>query len=564
MSQLDYLLIFTFSTIIIVTGLAFSGTGRNMKSFFAGGGSIPWWISSLSLFMSFFSAGTFVVWGSIAYDSGLVAVTIQLTMAVSGFVIFWLIAKRWKRTGTLTVAQYITERFGESTQKIYTYLFVFISLFTAGAFLYPVAKIVNVSTGYPIEWIVVGLGFTILLYTTVGGFWAVLATDVLQFIILTAAVLIVIPLSFDEVGGVSKFLEQVPNDFFTPLNEEYTIWFVIAFMIYNFFFIGGNWAYVQRYTSVSDEKQASKVALLFGVLYLIFPIVWMLPPMIYRVVNPDLSGTGEIEGAYLMMCKQALPAGMLGLMVAGMVFATASSVNTTLNMMAAVTTNDLYKSFKKDATEKSMMVVARVSTLFFGICTIVVALMVPSLGGIVNVVLKVAAITGVPLYAPVLWSLFSKYQTGRSILTVTLVSIAVSAFLMFSGPVWLDITLSKGAEQGVGSLVPIGLLVLTELYFRYAKTEQGAKHQELQLASIREKTAEDEQGILDRLYGIKVIAMATLVTGAIIFLIGTVAEKGNALLYSLGTLIMALCIYVLIRRAKEKRRNQRIIEQKMA
>jgi Na+/proline symporter len=58
-----------------------------MKSYFAAGGALPWRMSGLSLFMSFFSAGTFVVWGSIAYNSGSVAVTIQSTMAIAGFII---------------------------------------------------------------------------------------------------------------------------------------------------------------------------------------------------------------------------------------------------------------------------------------------------------------------------------------------------------------------------------------------------------------------------------------------------------------------------------------------
>ena len=63
----DYIVIIVFSLGILMAGLSFSGSGKNMKNFFAAGGAVPWWISGLSLFMSFFSAGTFVVWGSIVY-----------------------------------------------------------------------------------------------------------------------------------------------------------------------------------------------------------------------------------------------------------------------------------------------------------------------------------------------------------------------------------------------------------------------------------------------------------------------------------------------------------------
>ena len=135
MHYFDYVVIIIFSIGIITAGLSFSGSGKNMKSFFAAGGAVPWWISGLSLFMSFFSAGTFVVWGSIAYTHGWVAVTIQWTMAISGFIIGFVLAPKWHGTKALTAAEYISRRLGTQTQKTYSYLFLLIALFTTGGFL---------------------------------------------------------------------------------------------------------------------------------------------------------------------------------------------------------------------------------------------------------------------------------------------------------------------------------------------------------------------------------------------------------------------------------------------
>ena len=97
MPLLDYLVIVIFALMILVAGLSFTGSGKSMKSFFAAGGSLPWWLSGTSLFMSFFSAGTFVVWGSIAYELGWVAVTMQWMMALGGFCIGYFIAPRWRK-----------------------------------------------------------------------------------------------------------------------------------------------------------------------------------------------------------------------------------------------------------------------------------------------------------------------------------------------------------------------------------------------------------------------------------------------------------------------------------
>lgn len=348
MEILDYITIAVFAAGIMFVGSLFSSTGKNMKSFFAGGGNVPWWISGLSLFMGFFSAGTFVVWGSIAYSMGFVAVTIQLTMAAAGFAVGLLIAPRWNKTGCLTAAEYITRRYGASTQKLYTYIFLFISIFTTGSFLYPIAKIIEVAAGIPLSSSILILGVFCMIYVSLGGLRAVVVTDVLQFIILFAAVIIVIPLAFGEVGGVPEFLARVPEGFFTLFAGEYNWVFIVAFMLYNLFFLGGNWAYVQRYTSVRTPRDAKKVGVLFGVLYTFSPILWMLPPMIYRVFEPGLSGL-ENENAYLLMCKQTMPAGMLGLMLGGMIFATASSLNATLNISAGVFTNDIFKRLRPAA-----------------------------------------------------------------------------------------------------------------------------------------------------------------------------------------------------------------------
>lgn len=158
MQYLDFLTIIVFSLIIMVAGLSFGKQGADMKSFFAAGGAVPWPINGLSLFMSFFSAGTFVVWGSIAYTYGMVAITIQMTMCISGFLIGYFIAPKWRKTNALTVAEFLTNRFGIKIQRYYTYLFLFLSLGYTGAFLYPVAKIVNVTTGFDIYYSILLLG----------------------------------------------------------------------------------------------------------------------------------------------------------------------------------------------------------------------------------------------------------------------------------------------------------------------------------------------------------------------------------------------------------------------
>lgn len=535
MSTTDYIVILVFTLLIVMAGLSFRKSGSDMKSYFAAGGAVPWSINGLSLYMSFFSAGTFVVWGSIAYELGWVAITIQLAMCFGGFIVAFVIAPQWRKTNVLTAAEFVRKRLGDKVQKFYTYIILLLSLAYTGAFLYPVAKIVNVSTGWSINACVVIIGLLILLYTVVGGLWAVIVTDVLQFVILTAAVLLVVFLALEQVGGIDGFLTSLPVDAWKATSEEYSWWFILAFAIYNVIFIGGNWAYVQRYTSVKSAKDAKKVGLTFGWIYLVSPFIWMLPPMIYKIINPDLSGL-ESEGAYMLICKQVLPIGMLGLMLGGMVFATASSVNTTLNLAASVITNDLYLVFKPKASLKEIMNVAKLSTVLFGIGTIIVALLVPSVGGIVNVVLSIGAVTGCSLYGPPIWALFSKRHSGKSILIITILSLTINIGFKFFA------TLSRADEMLLGTLSPFILLALYDLYAKFKGINFSQDFINYKNHETPDLSATSD--VAQNVFGMKVLGNTLMAVGALIAGLGIISESSKGLIISIGTVIIGIALFI--------------------
>ena len=547
MNILDYITIILFSIGVLITGVSFSKTGKDMKSFFSGGGNVPWGMSGLSLFMGFFSAGTFVVWGSIAYSYGMVSIIIQLTMAVAGYAVGTWIAPRWHRTHSLTAAEYITGRLGVKTQKTYTYIFLAVSVFTTGSFLYPVAKIVEVTTGIPLTTAIFALGAFSMVYVALGGLRRVVVTDVLQFVILFAAVVIAVPLAFDKIGGVGTFFEKVPEGFFELFEGEYTPGFVIAFAIYNMFFLGGNWAYVQRYTSVKTERDSRKTGWLFGVLYTISPILWMLIPMIYRVYNPSLSGL-ENEGAYLLMCKEAMPDGLLGLMLGGMIFATASSLNATLNISAGVVTNDIFKRMRPNASEETLMNVARISTWGFGIMAIIVALLIRSMGGIVNVVISVAALTGVPVYLPVIWSLFSKRQTARTILSATFISLAINLIFKFVTP-HFGLALDRTWEMIVGTAVPVILLAGIEVVLKakeFIAPEYMAYISGRNVRMRQENAGDTEESKRTDRFTQKVLGIGLGLSGVLITVLGFIAEENIVVPVAVGLVVTLIGIYLLI------------------
>ncbi len=540
MGQLDFVVMAVFALLILGIGMTFTRVGsKTSTAFFEAGGATPWWINSISLFISYFSAGTFVVWGSIAYKSGFVANGIQLTMVFGGLLVARFIAARWKRTGTVTAAEYIGKRLGIKTQQFFTLLIMLHGLFTTASVLYPVGKMASVATPLSLNACILIIGGIIILYTAAGGLWAVLVTDVVQFVILTAAVMIVIPMAFKEVGGVHSFVSKSPGGFFNFFNQEYSFGFFLAFLAYQTVYIGGNWAYVQRYTSVSTERNAKKVAYLFTILYFVSPFIWMLPPMIYRVINPNLHGL-QPEGAYMMICQQVLPAGLIGLVLSGMISASASKANTTINMMAIVFAHDVVKKvFSPRASERSLIRAARFFTVLFGFITIGIAMLVPRIGGIVEMVLSTASIAGGALFAPIIWTLYSKRQNAISVVSASLCGLIISLGLKLFGPALLGFKLSRLWETAWGVGIPIIVLLLWELYYILIRYESPAAAfpDKAQTAELIAEHKADAQG--QNVFGIRIIAGAIGIVGAGIAILGMLAKSGTVA-FVVGLLILIL------------------------
>ncbi len=565
-SSIDFIVIFFFSAFILAIGLLFSRTRVNMKSFFAGGEAVPWFIGGLSLFMSFFSAGTFVAWGSVAYKYGWVSVTIQWTMAFGAIIAALFIAPRWKKTGNLTAAEYIQERLGSKVQKLYIYIFMGVSLFIKGAVLYPVAKLVSSSLGFPLAETTIVLGLIMIAYTATGGLWAVMVTDILQFVVLTAAVFIILPLALDKVGGITAFVDNAPPDFFNALNGEYTFWFVVAFACYHIFYIGGNWTFVQRYTSVDSPKSASKVAYLFAALYLISPVIWMLPPMIYKVIDPSLQGL-DAENAYLKICQMVLPPGLMGLMLTGMYFSTSATANTTLNVVSAVFTNDIYKNvIRPKATDKQLMNVARLSSWGLGILMIAIALIIPIMGGMVEVVITVAAITAGPLLAPPVWALFSKRLSGNITIRITIITLLINLFFKMGLPVINGFKLDRGAEMVLGMGLPVLLLLINELIqmSKKAESEDSIKYE--QSKELRKEAKKLAQVNVEEIlqvkrqnqFGLKIIAFSLLVTSIMLFILSGITPSGKGVTLITGIVILFISIIPWLSSLKVKKEINRI------
>ena len=484
MVGIDYIVIVLYFLGLIAVSLLVSRRIKSSADMFIAGRNSSWWLSGMSTYMTLFSASTFVIWGGVAYRSGIVAALIGNILGFASFFIGRYLSGKWREMKIKSPGEYLTIRFGKHSLSFYTLLGIIGRGFHTAVALYAISIVMSTLMVLPeghfmagadghlsVSWGIIILGVITLLYTVLGGFLAVLMTDVIQFGVLITVVIFMIPLSINAVGGLENFVASAPEGYFTPVSNEYPWFWLILWFFVNSFTIGGDWPFVQRYISVPTVSDARKSTYLVGVLYLLTPIIWYFPAMAFRQIVPDANP----EQAYILMSEHVLMKGMLGVMLAAMVSATLSTVSGTLNVFANVFTYDIYGQKHPEVGEKGLIRTGRIFTFAFGTAITLLALLIPYAGGAEKVVVTVLTMIIGPLYIPSVWGVFSKRLTQKHLLSAMVITYCCGIFglaFKFSPTVratfeWIN---PNVLESVIGTVVPVVLLTLMELWAKHKGT----------------------------------------------------------------------------------------------
>jgi hypothetical protein len=155
-------------------------------------------------------------------------------------------------------------------------------------------------------------------------------------------------------------------------------------------------------------------------------------------------------------------------------------------------------------------------------------------------VLSTAAIAGGSLFAPVIFSLFSKRQTSLSLVAVSIISLVVSLFFKMGAPFLLQVKLSRAMETAVGVGVPLGLLLLYEVYAR----SQNIVVPYLQSEGENKVPGElSQEALQQNQFGIQVITLSTAFVGLGILILGMVAERGGVAAMIGGVILVVSLLF---------------------
>jgi SSS family transporter len=375
----DYIAIFAYLIFVLFIGFFVSRFQKGGKDYFAGGNKIPWWISGISLYMTNFSAYTFVGLAGLVYLSGYYAIIGFLGSPLAYIIAGFAVGGLWRRTRAISPVEYTETRFNVTTQQSVGIALSLCHMLTCGAQLFAVAFITSCFCGIPIPITILVIGIVVILYTYWGGMWAVSIADVVQFAILLAITAVVAPLSISLVkGGLVGLIDSIP-----PLSLHHTIgsthydvhWILATFIATT---IGTASGMGPRFFSVVDEKAAKKVGILAGLLFLTFPILFFVPPLVARAIWPEIGDIPQAlaqlrsrapqEFVFIAIVNKVLPVGLLGVFVAAMLAATMDGLSAFYNFISSIVSRDVYKGLvKPNATDEQLLKVGKIATLIVGV-----------------------------------------------------------------------------------------------------------------------------------------------------------------------------------------------------
>lgn len=367
----DYLVVGGYFLIVLWVGFHFRKVLSGTKDYFAGGHQVPWWLAGVSHYMSSFSAFGFIAYAQLGYRYGWVSITlfwVGVPACILGGLIF---AGRWRRARIITPIQFLESRFNPFVRQLFAWAGIPMKIFDDALKLFATGLFLALSLGISLPMAIVVCGAIMVVYTYLGGLWALVVTDFVQFLMKTLAMVLLLPLTLRAFGSWQSAFHGYPEHFFRPTGGPYGWIYVLGFVVLMAISFNTTWALAQKYYSVPTERDASKVAYTAAVLNFLAAPLMILPAILGRKLMPGLIAQHRTEDVYVLLVLKFLPVGMVGIIVAAMFSATMATVSADFNAIASVLTQDVYRRLINPlAKERTLVAMGRLNTLILGALTV--------------------------------------------------------------------------------------------------------------------------------------------------------------------------------------------------
>lgn len=476
LSTLDYVLIITFFLITLFIGIYVSKkSGKNSTEFFLSGRNMPWWLLGVSMVATTFSTDTPNFVTDIVRKDGVSSNWMWWAFLITGLLTVFVYAKLWRKSSVKTDIEFYELRYGGKPAKFLRgfralYLGFLFNIFAMAGVTLAAIKIGSIMLGLQPWETIIYAGTVTVIFSALGGFKGVVYTDFILFFtamigaIGAAYYLVNLP----EVGGIEALIthENVVDKLsilpdFSNTEAIITLLVIpLAVQWWSSWYPGsepGGGGYIaQRMLAAKDENHAIGATFFFNIMhYALRPWPWILVALASLIVFPDIASIQEAfpnisesklgdDLAYSAMLTK-LPSGLLGLVLASLIAAYMSTISTHLNWGSSYIVNDFYKQhIKKDASEKHLVAVGRISTILLMVFSALFALYLQNAKQLFDIIIMFGAGTGLIFILRWFWWRINAWSEISAMIVsgvISLIFSSVSVSALFFGdagflPIW--------------------------------------------------------------------------------------------------------------------------------
>jgi SSS family solute:Na+ symporter len=395
MRTFDLAILVVYVLGVVAFGCGFFRRSSTTTEFMAAGGRLAGWAVGLSIFGTFLSSNTFLGVPGKAFTDNWNSYVFSLSLPLAAFVASRFFVPFYRRGGHISAYHHLEARFGRWARTYAVVCYLLTQLARMGSILFGVALGLRALTGWPIAAIILVVGALVTLYTLLGGIEAVIWTDVVQSLVLGVGALYIVWTLIEQtpggLGAIVATAGEAGKMSLGSFRPDFTVSSFWVVLLYGFFInlnnFGIDQSYVQRYHAARDEREAKRSVWLAAVLYVPVSLAFFfIGSALYAFyeAQPDLrqalvstvapaSQQGAAEAAAIgdqvfpHFIVTQLPPGVAGLLIAAILAAAMSSIDTSLNSSATVLFSDVWKSyFRPEPSEEDSMRFLHLATLGMG------------------------------------------------------------------------------------------------------------------------------------------------------------------------------------------------------
>ena len=437
-STIDISIVIAYLVVVAAVGVFVSRGTSTDEDLFLGGRSLTWGVIGLSLFASNISSTTLVGLAGAAYTSGIVNSVWEFGAVIPFVVLAVVFVPLYLRARITTVPEFLEYRFDRRSRVLFSFVTIVTSIVvdTAGG-LYAGALVLQSFFGeLPLMATCFALALFAGLYTAFGGLKAVVYTDALQAIILLLGCGVLTWIMFERIDySIADMVAAAPEGHFSvvrPLSDETLPWpgLILGVPFLGFWYVATNQYITQRVLGAQSIRHARWGIMLACVLKMTPLFIMILPGAMAIVLFPDISN-GDL--VFPTMVREVLPVGLVGLVLAGLISAILSSVDSTLNSASTLIVVDFVKARRPTITPRESANYGRISTLLLMLFAATWAPQIASFGGLWSYLQQMFSIIVPPIVVIFLLGAFDRRGNGDGAFWTLVVGTALGVVFFILG-----------------------------------------------------------------------------------------------------------------------------------